>query len=76
MALPPELVTQAVFANDHSLMLSDVMRLVFIDVRENIERVPKSESVVAEVVVTRAEAQRLANSITSMLTLPPPKSPK
>ena len=53
----------AVYANKHVIMLSSVMRMVFIDQRQNVGRVAATESVVAEIVMTREHAQLLADEI-------------
>ena len=58
----------AVFANKHVIMYSGVMRLVFIDQRQNVGRVAATESVIAEIIITKEQAQLLADEIIRYLT--------
>ena len=64
---------QASYANKHSIIVSDVVRLIFIDERHYLGRV---DSIVSEVVMTKETAVRLANEIHATLVPTPAETPE
>jgi hypothetical protein len=61
----------AAYANKTAVMVSENVRLIFIDARQNVGRVAQTETVVGEIVMARANAQILAESIYQMLGVAP-----
>jgi hypothetical protein len=72
MADPRGINPQASYANKFSIMISGMVRVVFIDERQASGRVPETESIVSEIVMTHDVATMLANEIVSALTTPVP----
>ena len=70
MADPRGLNPQASYANKHAVMVSSMVRLVFIDERQNLGRVAATESIVAEVIMTRDHAVLIAEEILAILASP------
>jgi hypothetical protein len=64
---------QPVYANRHTLMYGGILRIIFIDERQNLHRVAASETIVAEILMQQQEALILAHAIIDLLESPAAK---
>jgi hypothetical protein len=67
MAVPGTMYDHPIYANKSVVMLSEAVRMILIDSRQNVGRVAATETVVAEFVMTRNNAEVFANAILDIL---------
>jgi hypothetical protein len=74
-AEPRGINPQASYSNKHAIMVSSIVRFVFIDERQNLGRVAATESIVSEVIMTQEHALAFAEEIIDILTSAPTAKP-